>query len=371
MNTPATSRIVYLDNFRAFAMLLGIFVHVTTLGDFGSLKLFADVSFFFRMAAFFAISGFFAFLLLEKWPVAQFLKARLVVILVPLATALLFLNPLTLWLIFKYHNPDLTAPSPQHLFLLTLGGSTDGLSGPLIWHLHLWFLFSLASFVLIAPLFHDLVKLDRVADVLDKAFRLCTPVIVPLVIAVLVGISVVVLRSVERFLVNPLFESWLIQATLRYLPYFLLGMVLYARPREWELVHRLDIPSIAVGLLAKYAASVVTVKDVSTTLTIFGNGILRCATIFFLLWAFRRFLNWHNHFLRLLSSSIYTVYLFHYILIYMIAVYVPVFDRGTPLQYFFVSAVVFVAALGLHVGIVQQLRPVGFLFNGKPTGRIT
>ena len=94
---PATARIHYLDNLRALAMLLGIFLHAGLayanpaqsiwLATDPSSSVAVDVAIWFihlfRMALFFLISGYFATLVIERKGVKRFLWGRTVRIVFP------------------------------------------------------------------------------------------------------------------------------------------------------------------------------------------------------------------------------------------------------------------------------------------------
>ncbi|MFN3847699.1 MAG: acyltransferase family protein [Paracoccaceae bacterium] len=145
------NRLHYLDHLRAFAMLTGVFVHVTTLAHFGWLEFFATASDHFRMGTFFAVSGFFAGMILARRSVGTFLVSRLQNLGIPLMFGLFILNPVTLLMIYNWRGGSAGLGQLGELILLSFGPQSE-VQGHFVWHLHLWFLVSLLCYSCVAPL---------------------------------------------------------------------------------------------------------------------------------------------------------------------------------------------------------------------------
>lgn len=142
-------RLYYLDYLRAFAMIVGILLHVTTLGDFGWLEVLGPVSHNFRMGTFFAVSGFFAALLLDRRSLRGFLGSRLLAL--GLAVGLVLLIPLTLWMVHAWRLGPVGPDQLGRIVALSFD-PRNGVGANFDWHLHLWFLISLLCYTLAAPL---------------------------------------------------------------------------------------------------------------------------------------------------------------------------------------------------------------------------
>ena len=165
--SSVSDRLHYMDNLRALAMLLGIFFHaalaytpsMTNLwlasGPESSL-LMEQVAWFthlFRMPVFFLIAGFFAVMLLAKRGEKGFLKHRLkriglpFIIFTPLVLVTVIIsvgwamqaveNPSAMLGFIKWMtaNPEAAGPTPQTT-------------------MHMWFLYYLMQFCLVAALIH-------------------------------------------------------------------------------------------------------------------------------------------------------------------------------------------------------------------------
>jgi len=156
-------RLHSLDAVRAFALLGGIVLHATMsffialpVAD-SSQSVTLGLSFYvihmFRMVTFFLIAGFFGRMMIERKGVKCFIKDRSKRILVPMVVGWIILAPLVIgmviWGAIQTYGPAVAnAPSPS-------AGSL-----PLV---HLWFLYYLAVFYVIALLVRGLARsvLDR------------------------------------------------------------------------------------------------------------------------------------------------------------------------------------------------------------------
>lgn len=150
MNRPATpDRLHALDAVRAGALLLGIVLHATMSFFFVvpardvSQGAAPAVAFFvihtFRMTLFYVIAGFFGRLLLDRRGVRSFVKDRSRRVLVPLGAGWVILAPLTIAAVAW----GLTRTFPE--------GDPSGAAAPRgVPLVHLWFLYYLAIFYLLA-----------------------------------------------------------------------------------------------------------------------------------------------------------------------------------------------------------------------------
>jgi glucan biosynthesis protein C len=365
----SNSRLIYIDNLRVFAMLLGILVHTTTIGEFGSLEVLGVFSDFFRMSVFFMVSGFFASLLLQSREAKVFYIQRITNVVIPLVTALLLLNPLTLILVFHFHNSSVASDEVISKTIAAVFGQSSNASGPLVWHLHLWFLFSLTFYILMAFPMRRLLLRDRFNRVLDLCGESLPAFVYPAFIALLVAIAVVLMRLVAEVLENWTGESWLVRITLGYWPFYLLGMTLYWRRLDWDKVHRLD-PLTFVLSLAAYAlfwqleASSIS-GNFAEAVRIFALTLARCGMIFLLLYLFRALFNRQTVIGAELSDSIYTVYIFHFLVIYLIASILLGTPNNSPVAFFTVSVITAIATFSLHRFVIRPVPAFRFMFNGR------
>jgi len=170
MNTRQRStRLYYMDNLRALAMLVGLFFHAALaysplLHSFWpaadaqnhwSFDVFAQLTHLFRMPVFFMMAGFFCALLWQKRGGIAFCKNRLLRIALPLV---LFLPLLTLCMmvIFQYAIENVQNQSPFLVFVHSMMAMPNPPPPPLS-TMHLWFLYHLLFLYLLTFVLKTLV----------------------------------------------------------------------------------------------------------------------------------------------------------------------------------------------------------------------
>jgi glucan biosynthesis protein C len=239
-------RLYYLDYLRAFAMVFGILVHVTTLADFGWLDLIPVISHNFRMGTFFAVSGFFAGLLLSRRSIGDFLGSRLLALGLPLIFGLLVLNPPALWAVYVWNMGPAGFDQMGEILRMSFQ-SRNEIGSSLTWHLHLWFLISLICYTLAAPLIWRLLGPRGAGPAIGRLADRVPPALQAVAVALVVVGAVVVMRFLFSTVGRSLGASWIVLATMAYSPYYVLGLALHAQPRLWERLHRIDLPLIALA----------------------------------------------------------------------------------------------------------------------------
>ena len=312
------------------------------------------------MAAFFMVSGFFAALLLGSRDAATFYRQRLSNVTIPLISGLVLLNPLTLWLIFRHHNPAAFPDAGFVEIVRAVLADTEGMQGPLVWHLHLWFLFSLTFYVLMAVPAALVLRSDWLNRKLDRAFGALPALVIPAAIAICVAVGVVFMRAVSEVTVDRYAEIWLIRVTLSYWPFYLLGMLLFWRRTEWDRIHRIDPLTFALALAAYVLAEQTKIipgfDQGSEAIRIFAESLVRCAVIFTLLFGFRALLDKQTAVGSFLADSIYTVYIFHFVTIYLIATFIIDTSGNSPWAFFAVAVLTCVVTFSLHQWVIKRSR---------------
>jgi surface polysaccharide O-acyltransferase-like enzyme len=243
-----TARLHYLDALRSCAMLLGLLVHAGTLAHEPVSSAVNVVSEHFRMATFFVVSGFFAALLAQRRGPIAYVRARVAVLLVPLCTGLVLLNPLTNWLIYLWHA------GPVGFGDYLAGARPHPSAGPQVWHLHLWFLVSLSVYVALVPLVAPILRRAGTGRLLARLAGLglwLVPALAVLVVAHEIGMRGLWRMTLERPLADtPL--NWLPRVTATYWVYFVIGMAAATHQALFEAMHRFSLPTFAAGF-ALYA----------------------------------------------------------------------------------------------------------------------
>ncbi|WP_235498307.1 glucans biosynthesis protein MdoC [Frankia sp. R43] len=354
----------HMDALRASFMLLGVFVHASSLGHDPIFNGIAHASALFRMEDFFLISGFLSAMLVGKYGPGRTVRRRLASVGIPLLCAGLLLNPAAIWLSYNFHN------DPDVSFLDYLHGRTiaDPV-GELRWHLHLWFLVVLLPYALITPAAVSI--LTRLAP--HSLFRRATTgrlrTMTSITLLTLSG--VVVVRGTHKALLDPVFAGTLldypVEQTMEYLPFFLLGMLLYLeRDRLLPSFQRPAPVLLAVSASGLLAGSRGWVGVLAT-----NNGRLLCETVFTIaltatLFALAgRFITRPRPVVRYLADASYTVYLFHYFWIYAIATLLG-FDSGARWpQMLLVAFLTFGVTFAIHHFVILRSRVLRGVFNGK------
>lgn len=360
-----TQRLHYIDALRSFAMLFGLVVHTGTLSDtraFGIVSLASD---HFRMATFFVISGFFTAMIGSRRSYGAFLAARAQALLVPLAVGLVLLVPLTNWLVYLWH----TGPV----------GFASYLSGerPLpaqfsahSWHLHLWFLVSLFTYVVASPLiysFWDNPLGLAVLKCLAKNKFLTVPLL-----GMIAAAGEIVARLIWRLTLEDALAigpfGWLPRATLGYCIYFVLGMAAFIHRPFFEAMHRISFSTFAIGLglyvlLSKLPSGLP--QPVYTIIQITAEEVITTAAFCTLFVVFRRFLSGERIWVARISASVYTIYLFHFTLIYLLALALRPFFENIYLLSSCVLLGTLILGYVLHCKLIAKVPALSWLFNGK------
>lgn len=357
----AAQRIDYFDNLRILAMTFGIFVHTATLANFGPIEIVPVLSDAFRMAIFFVVSGSLGALLLSRQGVRTFLAGRLRNLGIPLVAALVTLNPVTFFLVFGYFKgwDSADASNVIRAFLMPAQGE----QAQFVWHLHLWFLFSLISFVLCAaailrPLRSTLAMIERL--------RLPAPALRLLMFTGVVGASLA-LKAMSMALAGAGWQApWLVDVTLRYLPFYIAGMALWLCP--W-LRAAVVAPSPVLGGLAWGAYAVAALAPLEAEQRSQAFVVIMpmvrwwCCAV--LLWLGSRWLDFRSPLTEFLSRSIYTLYLAHYLIIYALAnTLKAVMPIGIP-AYFLIAFATVGIGLWLHATVVAKSQILTVLYNGR------
>lgn len=362
---PAAARFFHLDALRAFLMFWGILVHSSTLDPGNKLfRSFAVVSGLVRMEAFFVISGFLAYMLLKKYGAAATIRRRVLAIGVPFVTALLLLNPVTNHLIYNFHN----GPIPLSDYLQ--GKGSPDAAGPMNWHLHLWFLLALLVYSLLAPVAGKLVD----SGIASLRINLRAPGLVFL--AMTAGVAGACLASrigfelIKSFLPDSL--HYVIRSIGNFLPFHVLGMVLFASPRLREVFSR--VHWIQVVLSCSLLA--LAVRQAGPDPGRIGEVVILCLQTYvamtlssFLFWIAGKWVRGESESIRRLSDSAYTVYLFHFLVIYLFAHLLRGLVPGSMPLLTLVAVCTFVSTLCLHRFVIHRVPLFAFLLNGKPLRR--
>lgn len=372
MAKAPSARLYYLDALRAFAILFGILVHVATTGIPYGVGWIGPVSGYFRMGLFFLVSGYFTAMMLRRYPAGDFIRRRSVALLVPLATGLVLLNPVTNWLVINYHN----APPMSLLDSLPLpwGPRPPGMRGPFIWHLHLWFLISLFFYAVTAPLMLALARRVRPAGRMAERVAAGWPAVAAiLLVALAVALGSVGLRVAYEIALAPLLDRthavWIGPTTMYYWPFFLFGMAFFAHPALMALFQRLSLPALAVGIAVGWGALQIDLAGpAGEVVRTFGKAFCTTTVIALLMGLFARHLN-RPTWLSGVADYVYSIYIMHFLVIYLAAFALRPLDLAPLANFAAIAAITFAAVFAFHRLVVQPVPLLQLLLNGKPMPR--
>ncbi|MBX6388967.1 MAG: acyltransferase family protein [Frankia sp.] len=354
-----------LDALRAAMMFMGIFVHTATLSDDAVFNGVSYASGLFRMNAFFVVAGFFAAMLVGRYGATEMIRRRLLVLGVPLAAVLALINPVHLWVMYNHFNPHIG-------FIPYLrGDGVDPPDGPLIWHLHLWFLISLLVYTLLTPALA--AALARTSHTAAYRWLVASR---PRALALLFGFLIVttlVLKGIYQVVLEPVVGptpfGFLFEVTLRYLPFFTIGLAIFLdRPRLLPVFRRPTLVPLAVTGVLLYAGETGRAGALASGAgNVLVNSVFALAVVVNLFALFSRLFARARPAARYAADAAYTVYLFHYFAIYLIATVLSVGTDAGFGMLLLVSVLTFAVTLAVHHFLIRRFRLLAKVFNGKFT----
>jgi glucan biosynthesis protein C len=362
----SSPRFFHLDALRAALMFWGILVHASTLDpDNHVFHFFAVVSGLVRMEAFFVISGFLGYMLLKKYGAKVTVKKRLLMIGLPFSAALVFLNPLTNYLIFTYHNGPITFAD------YLAGKGTDGADGPMNWHLHLWFLIALFIYSLVSPAAEWLI--DRSLETFKFSIRHPGAAFFAMSVGLMFGClaSRIAFELIKDAI--PVSTQYLIRSIGNFLPFYVFGMLLFASPRLREVFSRVHwvqvLVSCALLLLVthQFGPDGNSMEQEVVILCLQTYVATTLSSLLFFLAG--KWVREESKTVRRFSDAAYSVYLFHFLSIYLFAHLLRGVVPGSMLLLGLVSVLTFVATLSLHRFVIHRVPLLALLFNGRSVRR--
>jgi glucan biosynthesis protein C len=363
------ARLYHLDALRSFCMLFGLFVHGATLGDTPLFTAIKEASDLFRMAAFFLVSGYFTTLVCRRSSASGYARNRLLLIGVPLATALLLIVPWTWWLIDTWHN------RPMGFREWLGGGHREMTQGNGVWHLQFWFLFSLAAYALLTPALLALLGRPALAAGLDRLLARAGPFALPAV-ALALAVAVMLLLAVLDRLVAPLVAetpfAFIVRATLNYFPWFALGVAAFTNARLFAVLHRASLAGLIVCGAALLALALWGDALPRTPERIL-YWIVRPAFMLFLVAALlalaERVVTGPSRLLSWTTASAYSFYLLHMSFIYVLAHLLRPAIGNVELLFAVIVATGLPFLVWLHVAVIAKSPLLLLLLNGRPLAR--
>lgn len=378
-----STRIHYLDNLRAVAMLLGVYLHGAlayaepsrsiwlATNPQGSVAV--DVSIWwihlFRMSLFFLLSGYFGRLVIQKKGMKSFLWNRAIRISLPFVLFWpLLMAAMTIVFIFAFSY----VKEPQGLMQLIVAASKDpeaAKSSTPYTTMHLWFLYYLLMFSLIAVVASRWTRLNF--DWLFQRKWLLAIAPIALVPGVMGG--GLPLAAPESFI--PTWWPFAFYGLFYWAGWQLLGresLLDRLQPWCWAIVvtsvclfvpHYCLLPDLDITLIQE--ATELESRTPSLIESVLASYLSASLTLTALLIG-QRYLPRSNAWLKFCADSSYWVYLIHLpIILFLQTLLIPV---ALPV-FFKLAAVTFgtwLFSLATYITFVRYT-PIGWMLNGKRT----
>lgn len=365
--SKSSQRFFHLDALRASLMFWGILVHASTVAKEPVFRAMAEASGLVRMEAFFVISGFLAYMLLKKYGAVVTVKKRLVAIGLPFVTALILLNPLTNWLVHNYHN------SPISFGAFLDGARVEPVAGPINWHLHLWFLVALFVYSMLAPVIERTV--DAGLRIFGQKWPLKSGELIFLAMAAAVVAGCIWARVVFEYALEPWLPDsldFVTRSVGNYLPFYALGMLLFAAPRlraVFSQVHWIQTVASCVLLAGAQKLPDSVPNLIGETLVLAAQTYVAICLSGLLFWVAEKWVSSESRTARSLSESAYTVYLFHFLVLYLCAFALRGLVANHLALLCLISVATFAITLCIQHFVIRKVPLLELLFNGKPPRR--
>ena len=385
--TSASDRLHYMDNLRALAMLLGIFFHAAlaytpSLSNLWlgagpeSSVIFEQVAWFshtFRMPLFFLIAGFFALLLLNRRGVKGFILHRVKRIGLPF----IVFTPLMLITVFisvGWATTNVQNPSPMIGFMKYMMSNPEAaqeMETPQT-TMHMWFLYYLMQFCLVAALIHKAGLLT------DKVCRVLTnPLVVVLIYPLVMAAALVTVHAPHPAPEQYVPQLW---AYGFYGVFFLLGMAIY---KNQDVLTRLEpfalplfISSLGLyWLLFPLLPETIGIEDLAKmlegpefsiehlTVAILEAYIGVHMTIVCLVFG-AKVLSGSSKALRYIADGSYWVYIVHLPVLFIIQFHLLDVEWGLWVE-FLISSFGTLAVGFATYALLVRWTPIGILLNGR------
>jgi glucan biosynthesis protein C len=284
------------------------------------------------------------------------LKRRVVILLIPFIFGCLVLNPVTHYLIDQANDTDGFA---RNYF-------TDHWR-PGGWHLHLWFLLTLAA---LSPLSIAVVRLDsgfyKTLDHMISKLSMNRHFLF-LALMIIVSVGLLAARAVRHSNIVPDEIDFVVWTILKYAPFYIIGAAMALNMTLFASVTKLYVPLLVISVPMVFitaAENIGSLQQVPRTLYVIMDNVIGLALVNVLLVLFIKIRNVGN-LVKGFVESAYTIYLVHYLLVATAILMLS--ESGVVSFGAYVLIVTFALSVGyvFHRVIVSKSRLARFLFNGQ------
>jgi glucans biosynthesis protein C len=370
-----------MDNLRALAMLVGIYLHAAfayanpsqslwiATDPSSSIAIDASIWFIhlFRMSLFFLLSGYFARRVIDRKGAKQFLWGRFLRIAVPFVVFYPFLlAAVTVVIVFALSY--LSNPKGLMGWIAAIAQDTSGAREPPPWTtMHLWFLYYLFLFNLLTPLLAKLPT-PKWTWILERPLGW---LFLPLLLVPGVMIAGAPIPAPESFVP----AVW---PFLFYGPFYAIGWQLAGQnallakltAKPWPMLgislvifvlYYNSMPTLDLGLADPTA---LPTENQTHPLAILCTAYLSVLLTFTAMGLGRRYFDQRNAYLAFIADASYWLYLIHLpIVLFIQTLLIPV-EMSVWIKLIITLSVTFVACMATYVVFVRYT-PIGWLLHGK------
>ena len=328
--------------------------------DFG-MSVFVAILDHFIMPLFFLLSAIAIYYALKKRTNAQFMRERVIRLLIPLLVGI-FTH-----IILQVYIENVTHGYFSGTFWQFIPHYFDGwygFGGNFAWMgLHLWYLLMLFIYSwLMLPLFQRLNRSQNftktIADLFAKRFGIYLFIIPLFVMEFLVSLSPETVGRRD-------FGGW---SPLTYLVFFLIGYLLATDERYRKSIEKVRVISLGLSLLTVIAAYIL-LAEMSVPATNPLYLLVRAANSWSWLLTFMgfgsRYLNFNNRFLQYSNEAVLPFYIMHQTVIVGIGYFIKDWNWAILPKYFFLAGTSFVVIMVLYEFVVKRVKILRFLFGMK------
>ena len=347
----------YLDTLRLMAIVIVIFMHVFMIYsslpyylNFTNIDLLTAIIFImlsWLMPLLFVIAGITTFYSFKKRSVKDYLKERVLRLLIPFISAMIFLNPILSYFGMKTHEN-----LPMNFFeyypiiftkITDLTGYDGGLTLGPAWFILYLFIVSCIALVII-KLLKDRIDLSK----RDLSFP----------ILILLGLIPVI--------AFPILGSGTEKSIGTYVALFLLGYYVLSNDNVMEKLekNKIILCVLTVILTVIYLLAMTFPNSIFISLSHYYVVFYGWIWILLLLVIGKLFLNKTNNILQYLSESSFTIYIFHESILIAFAFYILQITSNIYLQMILILILTVTFSIGAYV-ICKQFKITKFLFGIK------
>jgi fucose 4-O-acetylase-like acetyltransferase len=353
----AERHIVGLDAWRAGLLTGGLFFHGTMLhGEHLAFDLIEMASTAFRMAAFFAIAGFLAERSLRNRQPVDWIASRSLRIGIPAIFGVAVISPL-IWVMLAFNLP----------------ADRLAVELPFQWH-HLWFLYALLLYQVVAYLLAERVAPRRIARVIAVVRNLGQASVVVALSVLSLTVMILISWLVLRF-APPLYQRMFmdVRLILGYLPLYLFGMALAASPAlRGRMLSDVRLPAIVLALAAcaylvwrfAYAPYSDDVERAEIQIRFVVAALCPPAAVILVIRSALR-IRTASPLTRRLCDASFTIYVVHFPLLFATNLLAARYQWPVLIEYAAAILVVGTVSYIFHVAVVRRSPPLALLLNGQ------